>query len=462
MKICITFCVLFVVHLSYGKSINNGYYESGLVKEGAVCKSVEFDNGNVEFNHFVSNQMRGELCAKKIHNYNSTGRMQSKYLGEEYNYNSHQNPCRVVCRYDPLHESIIDDHHVVEEHKTAEYYEGEVVAPFSYAEYRNLPFFEVALAENTKCGAEHICDASGCCVQSVVHPEPETHEPKEPVEPHVEPEPHEPHVPEPEPHDPHVPETDPHVPEEPKEPEVPHEPHTPEEHKEVPEQPKEPEVVPEKVYSCSEAGVFADPEDESSFFRCYLKSAHIKCAEGLLFDKESHQCYKPIPPETDFNKLVSCSKEGFFRNPYDCKRFYRCYFNDEVERTEGFLRIGFFQCRDDMVFDETAHTCVLAATTDICQNKQVPHEPEDVKEDKEPEYHKILKCEHEGYFRNPYECHRFYRCYYNHHSETTLNLALYVCGHGKVFDEVSKNCVPQERTSECLNKQLPVETHYRQ
>jgi hypothetical protein len=41
-------------------------------------------------------------------------------------------------------------------------------------------------------------------------------------------------------------------------------------------------------------------------------------------------------------------------------------------------------------------------------------------------------------------------------------LALYVCGHGKVFDEVSKNCVPQERTSECLNKQLPVETHYRQ
>jgi hypothetical protein len=61
--------------------------------------------------------------------------------------------------------------------------------------------------------------------------------------------------------------------------------------------------------------------------------------------------------------------------------------------------------------------------------------------------------------RNPYECHRFYRCYYNHHSETTLNLALFVCGQGKVFDEVSKNCVPEERTSVCDNRALPVEEH---
>jgi len=199
------------------------------------------------------------------------------------------------------------------------------------------------------------------------------------------------------------------------------------------------------------------------FFRCYLKSAHIKCAEGMVFNKETHECHTPVPAEPDFEKLVSCSHEGFFRNPFDCKRFYRCYHNDELEKTAGVLRIGFFQCRDDMVFEEASQTCVLATATQECKNIQVPNEPEDVVVDKEPEYQKIIQCTHEGYFRNPYECHRFYRCFYNHHSETTLNLALYVCGHGKVFDEVSKNCVPQERTSECLNKQLPVEeqTHYR-
>jgi len=430
-----------------------------VAQESAVCKSVEFDNGNVEFNHYISNHLRAEVCAKKIHNYNATGRMPSKYLGEEYNYNSHQNPCQVVCRYDPLHESIVDEHHVVEGHvethvveHVQEYYEGQVI-PFSYGEYRSLPFAEFKLAEHTNCGEQHFCNALGCCVKGEVqHPE----EPHEPVEPH---EPHEPVNPE-EPHEPVEPH-EPHVPEEPHEPVVePHEPHVPEEPK-TPEEPKIPET-PEKEYSCSEAGVFSDSEDESSFFRCYLKSAHIKCAEGMVFSKETHECLKPIPPEVDFEKLVSCSHEGFFRNPYDCKRFYRCYHNDEVERAEGNLRIGFFQCRDDMVFDEASQACVLASITDECHNKLVPHEPEDVKEDKEPEYHKIIKCSTEGYYRNPYECHRFYRCYYNHHSETTLNLALYVCGHGKVFDEVSKNCVPQERTNECLNKQLPVEEHVAQ
>jgi len=437
------------------------------------CKSVEFDNGNVEFNHFVSNQMRAQLCAQKIHNYNATGRTPMKFLGEEYNYNSHQNPCQVVCRYDPMHESIADQTVVVvpEEHVQENYEEvvvENVVHPLSYGEYKSLAFAEFHLAENVKCGELHTCDAFGCCVKSE-HIVEEPKEPVEPVDPHVpeepkEPvEPHEPHVPEEpkEPVEPHEP-VDPHQPEEPKEPVEPHEPVDPHE-PHTPEDPivvePEPEPVQEKEYACSEAGVFADSEDETAFFRCYLKSAHVKCAEGLLFDKEQNQCLKPLPEEPDFEKMVSCSAEGFFRNPYDCKRFYRCYYNTETERQEGNLRIGFFQCRDDMVFDNTAHTCVLASTTAKCENLMVPHEPEDVKEDKEPEYQKILKCETEGYFRNPYECHRFYRCYRNHHSESALNLALYVCGHGKVFDEVSKNCVPHERTAECVNRQIPVEQH---
>jgi hypothetical protein len=40
-----------------------------------------------------------------------------------------------------------------------------------------------------------------------------------------------------------------------------------------------------------------------------------------------------------------------------------------------------------MVFDETYDMCVLASTAAKCHNK-------------EPEYDKIIKCEHEGYFRS--------------------------------------------------------------
>ncbi len=63
------------------------------------------------------------------------------------------------------------------------------------------------------------------------------------------------------------------------------------------------------------------------------------------------------------------------RNPYDCKRFYYCYFENEVERKEGNLRITFSKCNDDMIFDETYEMCVLASTTAKCHNKAVPHEP---------------------------------------------------------------------------------------
>ncbi len=75
------------------------------------------------------------------------------------------------------------------------------------------------------------------------------------------------------------------------------------------------------------------------------------------------------------------------RDPYDCKRFYRCYFNDEIDRKEGKIRIAWHKCINDMVFDETYDMCVLASTAAKCDNK-------------EPEYGNIIKCEHEGYFRS--------------------------------------------------------------
>jgi len=218
------------------------------------------------------------------------------------------------------------------------------------------------------------------------HKEPETpEEHKEPETPeeHKEPEaPEEPH------HEPETPEIkDPEVPEEHKEPETPEEhkePEQPEEHKEPeepqephkepevqepeqPEQPKEPEV-PEKEYACKEPGVFVDDEDESSFFYCYLKSAHIKCAPGTVFSKAVGACQIKDP---HYEEHISCAHEGYYRNPYDCNRFYRCYYNDPNERAAGHLRIAFYSCTTSMVFDNFAQTCVLPSATQTCENMQL-------------------------------------------------------------------------------------------
>jgi hypothetical protein len=277
-----------------------------------------------------------------------------------------------------------------------------------------------------------MCDASGCCVKEEPLPEEHKEQPEEPhhepehvetpehvEEPHAPEEPHHEHeTPEHEPETPeHIepetpeevhkePETpaetpdehaqEPHSPEEPhhehetpehKEPETPEE-HIPEtseeEHKEPehiepqepeephkepevlePEQPKEPEI-PEKEYACKEAGVFADDEDESSFFYCYLKSAHIKCAAGTVFINGVCNVKDP-----HYEEHISCAHEGYFRNPYDCSRFYRCYYNDAVERANAHLRIAFYSCSNSMVFDNTAQTCVLPAHTQSCENMQL-------------------------------------------------------------------------------------------
>jgi hypothetical protein len=416
MKISLVICIFLAVNV-YGRSVK--------VKRQASCKSVEYDLGMVEFNQFVSNEMKAEVCAKNIVNYNSHSRIPIKYLGGEYNYITHQNPCTVVCRYDPsAHESIVDAHSTSVEHTAAE-----PEPAYTLNEYRALPMGLFHVAEKTVCGPQHMCDVNGCCVKEEPQPEqPEEHkepetpvehkEPEAPEEPHHEPEqPAEHQEPEtPVEHkEPEVPEEhidcskensmcseepehkEPEVPEEHKEPEAPEEPHhepeTPEEHKEPetpvehpeehkepeepkepheepeephhePEQPKEPEV-PEKEYACKEPGVFADDEDETSFFYCYLKSAHIKCAEGTVFSKATNQC-APLDPH--YAEHITCAHEGYFRNPYDCNRFYRCYYNDATERANGHLRVAFYQCSPSMVFDNTAQTCVMPAHTQACDN----------------------------------------------------------------------------------------------
>lgn len=61
---------------------------------------------------------------------------------------------------------------------------------------------------------------------------------------------------------------------------------------------------------------------------------------------------------------VLCKKVGYFRNPYDCSLYYRCYVDE-------FGRMILFDYRDrpcspGLIFDEKQEVCAFPYTTSEC------------------------------------------------------------------------------------------------
>jgi len=152
-----------------------------------------------------------------------------------------------------------------------------------------------------------------------------------------------------------------------------------------------------------------------------------------------------------YDNLLECQTEGYFRNPYDCNKFFRCYYNDETERMQGELRMANFRCASGLVFDNSHRVCVKSEDTAVCTNIALTQEPV------EPVVTFDLVCSHEGYYRNPYDCNRFYRCYFNDQSERSVNmirLANFKCQDGMVFDTIHHVCVLPHNAEVCNNKQI--------
>jgi len=58
-----------------------------------------------------------------------------------------------------------------------------------------------------------------------------------------------------------------------------------------------------------------------------------------------------------------------------------------------------------------------------------------------------LTCEEDGFYRNPNDCHKFYRC---HEVKGKFVKTLFSCNPSTaVFDDQFKVCVPQEDTDAC-------------
>ncbi|GIY29046.1 hypothetical protein CEXT_373481 [Caerostris extrusa] len=164
-----------------------------------------------------------------------------------------------------------------------------------------------------------------------------------------------------------------------------------------------------------------------------------------------------------------CSKEGFFRNKEDCNKFYRCV--DFSGEGQEFVRYD-FACPEGLVFDESNSVCNWPSEVEACDSEssggngenesgtseneekaalldleKVAHPnprkvpPGQTKGTKEPgKSESDNGCSEEGFFRNPEDCNKFYRCVdFNGDGQEFVRYD-FSCPDGLVFDESNSVC----------------------
>ena len=187
---------------------------------------------------------------------------------------------------------------------------------------------------------------------------------------------------------------------------------------------------------CDKIGFFRNPYDCHMFYVCYRNSPDSKfrvdftrCGNDnkghpMVFDeeqvtcvRENGQCHNRKLPyfgttkaprsqttsSTDdkhfsewaekeandvlriiFDKNIDCLKEGLFRNPYDCHKFYNCSYEEDQDIL---LDIDFFSCKDkSLVFDNEQGKCIYHDKTALCKNNQIPIINDFNESDKEHKY----------------------------------------------------------------------------
>ncbi|OQR74195.1 hypothetical protein BIW11_09233 [Tropilaelaps mercedesae] len=66
-------------------------------------------------------------------------------------------------------------------------------------------------------------------------------------------------------------------------------------------------------------------------------------------------------------KNLTCSRNGVFRNPYDCHQFYTCTFSSGTQT----YQINHFNCPEKLVFDERISRCAWSNRAHLCKGSAV-------------------------------------------------------------------------------------------
>merc|ERR1719397_2293355 len=124
--------------------------------------------------------------------------------------------------------------------------------------------------------------------------------------------------------------------------------------------------------------------------------------------------------------ILECSRQGYYRHPEDCSRFYRCVKFNQYEDDYTIFEYG---CPDGLVFDDRYEVCVYPSQATPCDGSSeifpIPRN----------EY----VCPGEGFFVDPENCRWFYACR-DHHGDGTFTHYEFRCPFGLAFDEANLRC----------------------
>ncbi|XP_060802886.1 mucin-22-like [Amyelois transitella] len=252
---------------------------------------------------------------------------------------------------------------------------------------------------------------------------------------------------------------------------------------------------------CSSEGFYPNRKDCKKFYRCvdngqgsYTKY-DFTCGEGTAWDtdiqtcnhiSEVPRCYtnmsentqsqtiedegvsqttdssdstqKPMVSEsTSLSSNDLCEAEGYFGNKQDCTKFYRCVDNGKG----GFTKYD-FDCGEGTIWDQDVTTCnhPQDVVNPSCQNYQSEtssafppttqfSNTNDANEQttncsqqsttKKPKNENVT-CEKAGYYANPNDCKKFYRCVDWDGNGERFSVYHFECGEGTIWDPQLDTC----------------------
>ncbi|KAG8188925.1 hypothetical protein JTE90_014977 [Oedothorax gibbosus] len=238
------------------------------------------------------------------------------------------------------------------------------------------------------------------------------------------------------------------------------------------------EPTPASSTGCSEEGFYRCPEDCNKFYRCVEDNNrgnfvryNFTCPEGLIFDEQNKKCDYPSDELTCENgtstssestqsestttassitttstvttdssssttgDASTCTEEGYFRNPEDCSKYYRC-----LDEGNGTFTREDFACADDEVFDEEMRYCNRRELDESCnQGTTTPQTQGTTQAEESVTDSSRRDCTEQGFFRCPDDCNKFYRCVENEEGGG-LKRYNFTCPEGLIFDENNKRC----------------------
>ena len=177
---------------------------------------------------------------------------------------------------------------------------------------------------------------------------------------------------------------------------------------------------------------YPDPDDCASYYECNNECAeHKLCQRNFLFDLE-YGCFYPTdveckdrpcdntdhcvttpPPasttedcghpwEGDCNELG----EGFYPDPYNCRKYWNCM---------GNLNVQHMICEDNLLFKPDRQWCDYPENVE-CEDRPVCDECDNgcvTKPPPTPDCGHVMDCTDmvDGYYPDPYNCRKYWHCY---------------------------------------------------